>query len=217
MEDQPKIEMKFLFRKEFMLYLLRNGKTPVTVYAFCEDIGVQEQEFYNFYGSFKALEKDIWVEMFENVSGILNNDENYPEYTSYEKWLSFLYTIIEEFKANRSYVMLRCEDLEIKELRPWFLDSFRKHVSQLVGEIVNQGLENDEIATRPVITSKYDEVLWVQFLYVLRVWVNDESEDFQITDAAIEKTSVMLFEMMKKGPIDMLIDFVKFAYQNKAY
>jgi hypothetical protein len=217
MEEQPKIEMRSLFRKEFMLYLLRNGKTPVTVYSFCEDIGVQEPEFYNFYGSFKALEKDIWTEMFENVSAILNSDENYPEYTSYEKWLSFLYTIIEEFKANRSYVMLRCEDVEMKELRPWFLDSFRKNVSQLVGEIVNQGLESDEIATRPVITSKYDEVLWVQFLYVLRVWVNDESEDFQITDAAIEKTSVMLFEMMKKGPIDMLIDFVKFAYQNKVY
>jgi hypothetical protein len=217
MEKQPKIEMKSLFRKEFMLYLLRNGKSPVTVYAFCEDIGVQESEFYNFYGSFKTLEKDIWTEMFENVSAILNSDENYPEYTSYEKWLSFLYTIIEEFKTNRSYVMLRCEDLEIKELRPWFLDSFKKNVSQLVGEIVNQGLESDEIATRPVITSKYNEVLWVQFLYVLRVWVNDESEDFQITDAAIEKTSVMLFEMMKKGPIDMLIDFVKFAYQNKAY
>jgi hypothetical protein len=59
--------------------------------------------------------------------------------------------------------------------------------------------------------------LWVQFLYVLRVWTNDESEDFQVTDAAIEKTSVLLFELMKKGPIDMLIDFVKFAYQNKAY
>ncbi len=217
MEENTTIEMKILFRKEFMLYLLRNGKTPVTVYAFCEDIGVQEQEFYNFYGSFKALEKDIWTEMFENVSAILNSDENYPEYTSYEKWLSFLYTIVEEFKSKRSYVMLRCEDLEVKELRPWFLDSFKKEVFQLVGEIVNHGLESDEIATRPVVTSKYNEVLWVQFLYVLRVWVNDESEDFQITDAAIEKTSVMLFEMMKKGPIDMLIDFVKFAYQNKAY
>ena len=115
MEENTTIEMKILFRKEFMLYLLRNGKTPVTVYAFCEDIGVQEQEFYNFYGSFKALEKDIWTEMFENVSAILHSDENYPEYTSYEKLLSFLYTLVEEFKSNRSYVMLRCDDIEVNE------------------------------------------------------------------------------------------------------
>jgi hypothetical protein len=217
MDNQPHIEMKSLFRKEFVLFLLRNGKTPVTVYAFCEEIGVQEQEFYKYYSNFKTLEKDVWNDMFENVNGILQADENFPEYTSYEKWLSFLYTLIEEFKANRSYVLLRCENLERKEFRPWFLDGFRQRVFALVNDVVNQGLETDEIATRPVITSKYNEVLWVQFLYVLRVWVNDESEDFQVTDAAIEKTSVMLFEMMKKGPIDMLIDFVKFAYQNKAY
>ena len=217
MSEETQIEMKVLFRKEYMLYLLRNGKTPVTIYAFCEDIDVLEQEFYKYYGSFKALEKDVWNEMFENVNAILLSDENFPEYTSYEKWLSFLYTLIEEFKSNRSYVMLRCENLERTEFRPWFLEGFRVSVFTFITDVVNQGLESDEIASRPVITSKYNEVLWVQFLYVIRVWVNDESEDFQITDAAIEKTSVMLFEMMKKGPIDMLIDFVKFAYQNKAY
>lgn len=217
MEEQAHIEMKSLFRKEFVLHLLRNGKSPVTVYAFCENLGLQEQEFYRFYGSFKALEKDIWADMFEEVNAVLQSDENYPDYTSYEKWLSFLYTLIEEFKANRSYVMLRCENLERKELRPWFLAGFKANLFDFISEIVSQGLESEEIAARPLITAKYNEVLWVQFLYVLRVWVNDESEDFQITDAAIEKTSVMLFEMMKRGPIDMLIDFVKFAYQNKAY
>jgi len=59
--------------------------------------------------------------------------------------------------------------------------------------------------------------LWVQLLYITRVWANDESEDFQVTDAAIEKSSVLLFELMKSGPVDLLIDFLKFAYQNKAY
>jgi hypothetical protein len=83
--------------------------------------------------------------------------------------------------------------------------------------VVNKGLETEEIATRPIVTDKYNEVLWGQFLYVLRVWMNDESKDFQTTDAAIEKTSALLFELMKKGPIDLLIDFLKFAYQNKAY
>ena len=54
-------------------------------------------------------------------------------------------------------------------------------------------------------------------MYITRVWTNDESEDFQVTDAAIEKSSALLFELMKSGPVDLLIDFLKFAYQNKAY
>jgi hypothetical protein len=217
MNNDTQNNMQLLFRNEYMTYLMRNGKEPITVFAFCEEIGVQEQEFYKHYGSFKTLEKDIWKGFFNDVYEILENDENFSQYSSYEKWLSFLYTAIETFKNNRSYIVLRCENLERKEVRPWFMETFRKETFDWCKTILNEGLESEEIATRPVITSKYNEVLWVQFLYVIRVWINDESEEFQVTDAAIEKTSVLLFELMKKGPIDMLIDFVKFAYQNKAY
>jgi hypothetical protein len=59
--------------------------------------------------------------------------------------------------------------------------------------------------------------LWLQFLYVSRVWANDDSKDYQITDAAIEKSVNLLFELMRKGPLDMAIEFAKFMYQNKAY
>lgn len=217
MTTSTEIDPREEFRKEFLLHLLRTGESPVTVYAFCEQLGKEEKEFYQYYGSFKALEKDIWKQMFEVVKQTLDADESYSQYTSYEKWLSFLYTFIEVLRENRSYVMLRCEGLERKELRPWFLDGMRSQLKLLLKDIISSGLETDEIASRPIITDKYGEALWVQVLYVIRVWINDESEDFQVTDAAIEKTSALLFELMKRGPIDLLIDFAKFAYQNKAY
>ena len=50
-----------------------------------------------------------------------------------------------------------------------------------------------------------------------RVWANDDSKDYQITDAAIEKSVNLLFELMRKGPLDVAIEFAKFMYQNKAY
>lgn len=205
------------FKEDYILYVVRNGATPVTVYKFCEDLGVQETEFYNHYTSFKTLEKEVWKDFFEQTHSILQADENYALYSAYEKWLSFLYTLIEQLKKNRSFVVFRTESIERKNIRPWFLNAFRKAFNHLIAEIINQGIANEEIAKRPIITDKYNEVLWVQFLYILRVWTNDESDDFQTTDAAIEKSSVLLFELMKKGPIDLLIDFVKFAYQNKAY
>lgn len=217
MTTSAHIDPKAELRKEFMLHLLRTGESPVTVYAFCEQLGKEEFEFYQHYGSFKSLEKDVWKEFFKKVERILNQDENYSQYSGYEKWLSFLYTFIEILKENRSYVMLRCERLERKEFRPWFMDGMRELFKGYTKDIIGAGLETEEIASRPIITDRYYEVLWAQILYVIRVWVNDESEDFQITDAAIEKTSVLLFELMKKGPIDMLVDFVKFAYQHKAY
>ncbi len=217
MTTDPQIDVKADLRKEFMLHLLRTGKNPVTVYAFCEQLGKEEAEFYQHYASFKALEKDLWKEFFQKVNDILNQDENYSHYSSYEKWLSFLYTFIEILKENRSYVTLRCSDLERKEFRPWFMEGMRSLFKEYIKDVIGSGLETEEIASRPIITDRYHEVLWAQVLYVIRIWINDESEEFQVTDAAVEKTSVLLFELMKKGPIDLLIDFVKFAYQHKAY
>ena len=155
--------------------------------------------------------------MFHQTIEAINQDTEFSSYSAQEKVLSFFYTIIEVFKQNRSFIVLKLDDISRKDFRPRTLEPFRVLYNNWIAEVVDLGLQTDEIATRPVITDKYTEVLWGQFLYILRVWINDESQDFQVTDAAIEKTSALLFELMKKGPIDLLIDFLKFAYQNMAY
>ena len=217
MTEQEKKMDREGFKEAYLLHLLRNGKEPVTVFKFCEEIKTDEKDFYEHFNSFGALEKQIWGDFFDEVNQALTNDEEYEHYSAHEKVLSFLYTLLEVYKQNRSYVVLRFKDVEYKMFRPWFLAVFREKFSAWIKDVISDGLTKEEIAQRPIITSKYDEVIWGQFLYITKVWVNDESEGFQVSDAAVEKTSALLFEMMKKGPVDLLIDFLKFAYQNKAY
>lgn len=217
MTEETKNINEDYIKEQYLIHLLRNGKEPVTVFRFCEELEIEEKEFYAYYKSFGAIEKSIWLDFFNEVNNALEQDAEYPQYTSHEKVLSFFYTILEVYKNNRSYVVLRFKDVEYKMFRPWFLASFREQFSLWSKDVIASGLTSEEIATRPVITSKYDEVIWGQFLYITRVWTNDESDEFQTTDAAIEKSSALLFELMKKGPIDLLVDFLKFAYQNKAY
>lgn len=211
------IDLRAMLQNEYILYLLRNGKIPVTIFAFCEQLKINEADFYSEFNSFKVLETSIWEHFFNETVNALNQDTEFTTYTAQEKVLSFLYTAIEVFKQNRSFIVLKAENISRKDFRPKNLSVFRVLYNNWIKEIIHKGLETDEIATRPIITEKYDEVFWGQFLYILRVWINDESKDFQTTDAAIEKTSALLFELLKKGPIDLLIDFLKFAYQNKAY
>lgn len=216
-EEIGNIDLRAHLQNEYILYLLRNGKPPVTIFSFCEQLEINESDFYSEFNSFKVLESTIWEHFFNETINALNQDAEFPNYTSHEKVLSFLYTIIEVFKQNRSFVVLKIGDISRKDFRPKNLNVIRGLYNNWVKEIVNKGIESEEIANRPVITDKYNEVFWGQFLYVLRVWINDESKEFQTTDAAIEKTSALIFELLKKGPIDLLIDFLKFAYQNKAY
>jgi hypothetical protein len=216
-EERENIDWKENFKSAFVLYLIRNGEKPVTVFKFCEDLGVDESTFYKYYNSFRSVEKEIWLTYYKEVKNALNQDSEYASYSTHEKHLSFLYTVIEVYKQSRSYVVFRYAEVERTCFRPWFMDSFREEFAVWTKEILDEGFESNEIVSRPIISSRYYEALWVQLLYITRVWINDESEDFQITDAAIEKSSALLFELMKGGPVDLLIDFLKFAYQNKAY
>ncbi len=218
MENEVRdINIKTVLQNEYILHLLRNGKEPVTVFSFCEELKIDENDFYSNFNSFKLLEASIWKLLFNQTIEAINQDEEFPTYTAQDKVLSFFYTIVEVFKQNRSFIVLKLGNLSCKDLRPKALSEFRPLFNEWIKDVISKGLETEEIATRPLITDKYNEVLWGQFLYILRVWINDESRDFQTTDAAIEKTSALLFELMKKGPLDLMIDFVKFAYQNKAY
>lgn len=216
-EEKENIDWKENFKNEFVLYLIRNGEKPVTVFKFCEELGVDESLFYKFYNSFRSVETEVWLTFYQEVKIALGGDAEYSSYSALEKYLSFLYAVVEVYKQNRSYVVLRYAEVDRKSFRPWFMDAFREEFTIWTKEILDEGFDSNEIIARPLISSKYHEALWVQLLYITRVWTNDESEDFQLTDAAIEKSSALLFELMKSGPVDLLIDFLKFAYQNKAY
>ncbi|MBT6029867.1 MAG: TetR/AcrR family transcriptional regulator, partial [Crocinitomicaceae bacterium] len=167
--------------------------------------------------SFKALEKEIWHNIFQHVNIALDLDAEYLTYSGKDKVLSFHYTLIEVYKQNQSFVKHRLTGLSRQSFEPWFLKEFKVAYIEMINSILSEAITSEEIIERLYISDYYKDVLWLQFLYVSRVWANDDSKDYQITDAAIEKSVNLLFELMRKGPLDMAIEFAKFMYQNKAY
>ena len=59
-------------------------------------------------------------------------------------------------------MVLRYAEVDRRSLRPWFIDSFREEFAIWTKEILDEGFESNEIVSRPLISSKYHEALWVQ-------------------------------------------------------
>jgi hypothetical protein len=59
------------------------------------------------------------------------------------------------------------------------------------------------------------EGLWIQTLFILQFWANDDSKEFEKTDAAIEKAVNVAYDLMGKSPLDSMFDFAKFIFQNR--
>ena len=56
---------------------------------------------------------------------------------------------------------------------------------------------------------------WLQALFVLKYWLDDNSNQFEMTDAAIEKAVNLSFQLIKSNTLDSLLDFGKFIFTRK--
>ena len=198
--------------KEFVLL---NGHEPPSVFQFMRALEMAEEDFYKYFGSFSSMQRDIWKGYITNTMKVLQEDQLYTEYSIREKLLAFYYTMMEILKKDRSYVLLSFRDVKRPELTPSFLKTFKGDFNDYIRQLINEGLASEEIVKRPVITERYHDALWLQVLFVINFWLKDDSANFEKTDAAIEKSVNLSFELMGKGPLDMMVDFAKFLYQNR--
>ena len=110
----------------YITQLLTSGTRPASVYKFCLDLGIREDEFYSFFGSFEGVEKSIWNGFITRTINRLQADAAFSQFSAREKILSFYFTLLEELRRNRSFVLLQLEHVQRLEMTPAFLKDFRK-------------------------------------------------------------------------------------------
>lgn len=189
---------------------------PTNVFAFCKHNKINEEDFYKHFGSIEGLKKSIWAAFYLNVESLLLKNDDYNEYSSREKLLTFYYTIFELFTANRSYVLFALK--EEKEHK-W---KNIKQLSKLRDKIIDFGtelVENDNESANIKILKKpvkiVAEAVWLQFLFLLKFWMDDESASFEKTDVAIEKSVNTVFDVFDNTPLENILDLGKFLWKEK--
>jgi AcrR family transcriptional regulator len=205
---------KETLKKAFMEHLLLNGELPSSVFAFAKDLKIDETDFYAHYNSFGALERDMWNDWMLETIEVVEKDEAYLNYTVREKMLSFLYTWLDTLKPNRSYALLKMEHLKDDKQTPQFLQKLNATYKNSIEELMMEGRDTTEIAKRP-FDRYYDKGFWVQLLFITRFWISDDSDSFEQTDAAIEKSVNFVFDLISKGPVDSFLDLAKFLMHSR--
>jgi AcrR family transcriptional regulator len=200
----------------YVEHVLEHGKQPASVYKFAKELKMKEEEFYAYFTSFEAIKSAVWSKLFEDTINNLESQDVFKEYSAREKLLGFLFTLVEELKKNRSYLLsLYGEKKNMTNLLPTEAKVFKSKFKDFANEIILEGKETEEIASRPVISDRYDEALWLQVWFIFQFWLKDSSPSFEKTDAAIEKSVNLAFDLMGKSALDTFVDFAKFLYQNK--
>jgi hypothetical protein len=157
----------------YMNDVLEMNEAPKNVYIFCKKHDIEESDFYSFYGSLDALKKDIWVKFFENTIATIKKEPTFETYSDKNKLLTLYFTLFEILTLNRSYILFSLKENKegLKNLKS--LTTFRKHFKEyIVTKIKSKDsvpFSNLSKVTEPV----YSEGAWIQFLFLLKFWMDD--------------------------------------------
>lgn len=199
---------------QYIDFVLTHGGEPKSVYDFAKKSGMQETDFYRYYSSFEAIEKTIWSNFTtETILGV-SSQEIWPQYSAREKVLSFFYAFVELLKSKRSYVVYTFKKYRNKVSTPSALHDAKNIFEVFAESVVNEGLDTKELADRKLISKRYKDALWLQYLFIVKFWADDDSKDFEKTDEAIEKGVNVTFDLFQQSALDNMLEYGKFLFRN---
>ena len=93
------------------------------------------------------------------------------------------------------------------------LSATRLPFNEFVKEVLDHAVKNGEVIDRKFISDKYYHALWSQFILIHKYWLNDSSQEFEKTDAFIEKSTHLAFDLFGQSALDSALDLAKFLFQ----
>ncbi len=201
----------------FMEYVLLNNKKPDSVYSFSKQYNFNEEDYYIFYGNFSALEQSIFKVFYEKTINLLEKNNEYQNYSSRDKMLSFYYSFFELLTANRSYVVhaLGSPTKNLKKIDT--LKKLKKSFSNYIDKLDITLLETNQETLDKIQNKTLKESAWFQLLLTIKYWLEDTSPSFERTDIFIEKAVNTSFDLINIKPLKSVLDLGKFLYKDKSF
>lgn len=199
----------------YMESVLEKEERPRSVYKFSKENNFTEEQFYSFFGSFEGLQKEIWKDFYNNTLALMEKSPEFNAFDTREKLLTFYYTFFEILTANRSYVLFSLSENidKLKNLEQ--LKGLRTKIKGFASELIREGNKQKPAKFLKQSETVFSEAAWLQFLFILKFWMDDNSPKFESTDVAIEKSVNTVFDLFDNTPLERVVDFGKFLWKEK--
>ena len=207
-----KITVESIIAK-YMDYVLEHETLPKSIYKFCKVAQIKEEDFYLFYGSLDVLQKGIWEQFFVNTIQVMEKNKDFDGFSNKDKMLTFFFTFFEVLTLNRSYVLFVLEQDKNPMKNMGQLKGLRKHVKHFAKDLIEDANADKNLKITKHNPQLFSEGAWLQFMFILRFWMKDDSARFEKTDMAIEKSVNTIFDVFDNTPLENILDFGKFLYK----
>ncbi|MEM9280939.1 MAG: hypothetical protein AAGA96_03870 [Verrucomicrobiota bacterium] len=192
-------------------HVLEHGGPPASVYSFAKHLEIGEREFFEEFGSFEAVESAIWEGTVRETIEAVRSGGDWDGFNAKQKLLSFLYAYCDRVLDQRSFFLARFPRLKPSSGNPpEGLCGMRVAFTEFADQVLDSGKENGEVACRGALTQTYPLGLFGHFLSVIEFNLSDTSTRFERTDAYIEKSVRLAFDVIGTQAVDSAFDLFRF-------
>lgn len=198
--------------KHYLELIQTDPEALKSVVGFCKVTNIKEDAFFKNFNHLDQIESHFWEGMVQEVHHAIASNEDYQMANSREKMLFFFYGFLEKLQPHRSYVLFRFR----KRNTSWGIKTLlkaRRAFDGFAKEVVQQGMDSGELSAIPIVKHEVHRPLWLNLLFVIDFWCKDESEEFELTDACVEKSINLAFDLLGNNVLESTLDFGKFIFQ----
>lgn len=198
----------------YTAYLQEHGHPPKSVRAFCKPLEISDAEFFRNFGSLDAVESELWRTRIDHVIASLRLGPEWVQFSARERMTAFLFAFLEDSLELRSALLTR--QCEIHPLaRPAWLSGLRRSHRAFVQEVIDRGLETGKIAERGTLINVYPDVFHAHLLAIIGYHLRDTSPGYERTDAFIEKSVRLAFDLIGTQAVDSAADLLRFLIPSR--
>ncbi|MEM6264586.1 MAG: TetR family transcriptional regulator C-terminal domain-containing protein [Bacteroidota bacterium] len=194
----------------YKTYLVTQKRRPISIRTFIEGGDVTEATFRTYYKSLNQLENELIAQPFVRSLQAMSESPDFEAYGTYESLQAVFFTWIQELETIREEVKLIEKAAFPSITTPYYQRKTEQLFTGFIQAILKEGMDRGEVASRPFISEKYAEALWLEARVLFGFWLNDNSANREQTDAAVDKAVGFAYDLIRPNALDSGVDFVKF-------
>lgn len=169
--------------------------------------GKTASEIYALFPNKKAILKFYYPSLVIRYRAMVEEIEDFDAYTISEKLSNFIYTLFDMMGERQKFVEQTFYKYEWKCTKR---SEFQKEIKELFKDFFTT---DGRIATSAgfFIGDLFYASLKTQYLYLIKFWIEDESEDHERTFALVDKITGFIEEVVYSKIVDKGFDLFKYS------
>ncbi|MDZ7658374.1 TetR/AcrR family transcriptional regulator [Fodinibius sp.] len=208
--DPETFETKFAI-SDTATDLFMQGDGQFYIKDIAKEIDITPAEVFNYFPNKKSILKFYYASLVIRYEMMIDEIDDFESYTLSEKLSNFAFSNFDMLQEKEAFVEATLSD--------FILNSFTKtDYEKELERLIKQFLQNDDrisVSSTLVLNSYSYAFLRRQYLELLRFWLNDTSEDKELSMELTDKATAVLEELMYNPVIDKSFDLAKFVNANK--